>query len=79
MGTISLLQYKPFEKLGNSSKFYLTIPAKEASGGHITFLHYPLSDLPSHGPPTEMADLLKEFTNVVPEEVPTKLPSLRDI
>ena len=71
--TISLLQYKPFEKLGNSNKFYRTILAKEAFADHITFPHSPSSDPPSQDPLAEIAGLLEEFADVVTEELPIEL------
>ena len=46
-GTISLLQYRPFEKVENSNRFYLTVLARKASTDHITFPNSLSSDPPS--------------------------------
>jgi len=42
-------------------------------------LPVPSSDLPLRDLPVEIDDLLKEFADVVLEELPSELPSLRDI
>lgn len=74
-GTISLLQYKTFEKLGNSNRFYLTVLTRGTSTNPITFPNSPLSEPLSQGPPDEIIDLLKEFANIVPKDLPSELPS----
>ena len=73
--TIPLLQYKPFEKLGKCNRFYFTVLAREASTDHITFPTSLSSDPPSQNHPVQIVNLLKEFVNIVPDE----LPPLRDI
>jgi len=78
-GTISLLQYKPFEKLGNSNRFYLIVLTREASSDHISFLNSLSSDPPSLDQPVETIDLLKLFAGIVLEELPGEFPPLRDI
>ena len=78
-GTISLLHHRPFERLGNSNKFFLTILAKELASDSIAFPNVPSGDLSLRDLPVEIDDLLKEFVDVVPEELPSELPPLRDI
>jgi len=78
-GTISLPQYKPFEKLSNSNRFYLKVLAREASADPITFPNSLSSDPSSQDHPIEIAALLKEFVDIVPEELLGELPPLRDI
>jgi len=72
---LSLLQYKPFEKLENSNRFYLTVLTREACANHITFPNSLSSDPPSQGHPAEIVHLLGKFVDIVPE----KRPPLRDI
>jgi len=75
-GTISLLYHRPFERLGNSNEFFLTILARELASDSIGFpnVHLGAQDLP-----VEIDDMLKEFGDVVPEELPSELRPLRDI
>ena len=68
-----------FEKVDHSNRFYLTVLAKEVSDDSITFPHFLLSDPPSLDHPVEITNLLKEFADIVPEELPSELPPLRDI
>jgi len=77
-GNISLLQYKIFEKLKNSNRFYLTSLTKEASADHIAFLNSVLSDLTAQDHLVEMAYLLKEFVDIIPVELLNEPPPLRD-
>jgi len=49
------------------------------SDDSITFPHFLLSDPPSLDHPVEITNLLKEFADIVPEELPSELPPLRDI
>jgi len=78
-GTISLLHHRPFERLGNSNKFFLTILARELASDSIAFPNVPSGDLSLRDLPVEIDDLLKEFVDVVPEELPSELHPLRDI
>jgi len=78
-GTISLLHHRPFERLENSNKFFLTILARELASDSITFPNVPSDDFSLRDLPVEIDDLLKEFVDVVPEELPSELPPLRDI
>jgi len=78
-GTISLLHHKPFERLGNSNKFFLIILARALASDSIAFCNVPSGDLSRQDLPVEIDDLLKEFVDVVPEELPSELPPLRDI
>ena len=78
-GTISLLHHRSFERLGNSNKFFLTILARELVSDFIAFPNIPLDDLSLRDLLVEINDLLKEFLDVVPENLPSELPPLRDI
>ena len=74
-GTISFLHPRPFERLSNSTKFYLTIIARELVSDSSSFP----SVSPSTEIPSEIDRLLKEFADIVPDELPGELPPLRDI
>ena len=78
-GIISLLHHRPFERLGNSNKFFLTILVSELASDSIAFPNIPSSDPPLWDLPVEIDDLLEGFDDVVPEELPSELPPLRDI
>jgi len=68
-----------FKKLGKSYRFYLKVFAREASADHISVLNSLSIDPPSPDHPVEIVDLLKEFTDITPEELPSELSSPRDI
>ena len=77
--TISHIHHRSFEKLGNSNKFFVTILARELTSDSIVFPNVLSGDLSLQDLPVEIDDLLKEFVDVVPEELPSELPPLRDI
>ena len=69
-GTIFLLHRRPFVRLGNSTKFYLTILATELVLNSISFPSSPLSVLPSMEIPTEIYGLLNKFVDIVLDDLP---------
>lgn len=60
-------------------KLCLTILARKLALDSIAFPNVPSSDPPSQDHPAEINNLLKEFADVVLEELLSKLPSLQDI
>jgi len=78
-GTISLLYHRPFERLGNSNKFFLIILARELASDSIAFPNVPSCDLSIRDLPIGIDNLLKEFVDVIPQELSSELSHLRDI
>ena len=78
-GTLFLIHHRTFERLGNSNKFYLTILARELASNSIFFPSSPPYECPSKGIPYEIDELLKEFANIILDELLGKLPPLKDI
>jgi len=76
---IALIHHRPFERLGNSNKFFLTILARELTSNSIAFPNVPSGDLSRQDLLVEMDDLPKEFVDFVPEELPSEVPPLRGI
>jgi len=75
MGTISLLHHRTFERLENSNKFFLTILARELASDSIAFPNILSGDLSLQDLPVEIDDMLQEFVDVVPDELPSELPA----
>ena len=79
MELIALIHHRPFERLENSNKFFLTILARELTSNSIAFPNVPSGDLSRQDLLVEMDDLPKEFVDFVPEELPSEVPPLRGI
>ena len=65
-GNIFLLHHRPFERLGNSNKFFLTILARKLASYSIAFPNVPSSIPPFQDLLAEIDDILKELADVVP-------------
>ena len=78
IGTIFLLHHRTFDRLRISKKFYLTIFARELTPYSISSPRPPTCVRPSMGFPDENNELLKEFVDIDPNELPGELPPLGD-